>query len=353
MRCAMASSGTLVIAVPSTGLVVGAVFAGLLASAVPAPAQVPAPASAAPPPVDPGAELVVLFEGEHLMEGPSVAPDGTLYFTELDFARGGTLWRLELNGGEATVFRRPSGVAVGTAIDPNGLLLTAEVGAGGGRRIAQTELGSGRTSTVADRFQGRPLHGANDLVLDEAGRIYFTEYAYLGPDEVLHRPGSGVYRVDPDGTVERILADVGRPNGIAVAPDGNTLYVGTERFDVLGRRAILAFDLSAEGRVRFRSILVSYEPETSRSPDGMAVDVDGNLYVALFSRRGDSGVAVYGPDGEEAAFIPTPGPATNLAFGLGEDATSLYVTAGERVYRLRTNRPGYHPGWRVARSSPS
>ena len=122
--------------------------------------------------------------------------------------------------------------------------------------------------------------------------------------------------------------------------------MGTNRFDVLGNGAILAYDLSTEGEVRFRSVVVRYDAASLQLADGMDVDVDGNLYVALFSTRGKTGVAVYAPGGAERVFIPTPGPATNVTFGLGSDARSLYITAATGLYRLSVKRPGYHPAWR-------
>ena len=291
------------------------------------------------------AELELLTDVGVRTEGPVAAADGSIYFVDLDIPNGGRIWRWDSSSREARVFRVPSGVAAGLAIDRDGNLLTAEVASGGGRRVGRLSLASGISSTIVDSFGGRLIHGANDLVLDEGGRIYFTEYVLLGPTDVLHRQGSGVYRIDPDGTVQRIIADAGTPNGIAVSPDQRTLYVGSNRFSVLNNKAILAYDLSEDGRVQFRSVLVEYPP--SDTPDGMAVDQDGNLYVAMFSGR--LGVAIYNAQGQPLGFVPTPGPATNVTFGLGNDERSLYITANTGLYRLRMERAGYHPTWRHPR----
>jgi len=299
--------------------------------------------------LDPTSELEVLFEGEFRTEGPSIGFDGTIYFVDFDLGSGGRLWRFDPETGEASVLRAPSGFAAGSAIDPDGNLLTAEYAFGGGRRISRMDLVSTETAAVTDGYEGRPYNGANDLVLDEAGRIYFTEIDYRGSDEDMAHRESGVYRVDPNGTVYRIIADAGMPNGILVSPDQRTLYVGKNEFDTLGNGAILAYDLAADGSVQFRSILVLQEAEDQCLADGMAVDVDGNLYVALFSQQARTGIAVYRPDGEQLAFIPTPGPATNVTFGLGSDSTSLYITAGSGLYRFPVKREGYHPSWRQPR----
>jgi sugar lactone lactonase YvrE len=173
------------------------------------------------------------------------------------------------------------------------------------------------------------------------GTIYFVDLEQAA--------GGRLLRFDLDGTVHRILTNVGDPNGIMISPDQRTLYVGTNEFDVLGTRAILAFELAEDGRAEFRSVLASLEADTQQSFDGMAVDVDGNLYVAQFSQRAETGIAVYRPDGEQLAFIPTPGPATNVTFGVGSDARSLYITAGNGLYRIAVKRKGYHPSWLIPR----
>jgi gluconolactonase len=299
--------------------------------------------------LDSTADLEALFEGQSRLEGPSIGLDGTIYFVEIDPFAGGRLWHIPPGSGEASVLLEPSGLAVGSAIDPDGNLLTAEYSLGGGRRISRMNLVTGEQKTVTDRFEEEPYGAANDLALDDLGRIYFTENEYMGPEEVIDPHPPGVYRVDPDGEVYRIIKDAGMPNGIMVSPDQRTLYVGMNRYDSLGNGAVLAYDLSENGSVEFRSILATQKVEDQHLADGMAVDVDGNLYVALFSQRARAGIAVFSPDGEQLAFIPTPGPATNVTFGLGSDATSLYITAGSSLYRFPVQRRGYHPSWRNPR----
>jgi gluconolactonase len=299
--------------------------------------------------LDPTADLEVLFEGQSRLEGPSIGLDGTIYFVEIDPFAGGRIWHIPPGSREATVILEPSGLAAGSAIDPEGNLLTAEYSLGGGRRISCMNLETGEQTTVTDRFGGEPYGAVNDLALDDLGRIFFTENDYMGPEEILDPHPPGVYRVNPDGGVHRIIRDAGAPNGIVVSPDQRTLYVGMNRYDSLGNGAILAYDLAENGNGEFRSILAMQKAEDQQLADGMAVDVDGNLYVALFSQRARSGIAVISPDGEQLAFIPTPGPATNVTFGLGPDNTSLYITAGSSLYRFQVKRRGYHPSWRSLR----
>jgi gluconolactonase len=160
--------------------------------------------------------------------------------------------------------------------------------------------------------------------------------------------------VHPDGRIERVIQNAGLPNGIAISPDQRTLYVGAWRMDMFDTRALLAFDLNPDESVAFRQTLVRYE--AGDGPDGMATDVDGNVWVAIHSTTGRTGVAVYNPDGEELAFIPTPEPAKNVAFGRGDARRILYITAGQSLYRIPVLKDGYElpPGearWRETSSA--
>jgi len=154
----------------------------------------------------------------------------------------------------------------------------------------------------------------------------------------------GVYRIDPDGTVALVVTDAGHPNGILVSPDQNTLYVAAlslGSFGTLpsgmtgfpGRQALLAYDLDSDGNATFRQ-----EVESEFGPDGMAIDVDGNLYLARGPR-----VRVYSPSGDQLAVIPLPEPARSVTFGRGEADHTLYITAGGSLYSIEVRKAGYHP----------
>jgi len=275
-------------------------------------------------------------------EGPAPASDGSVYFVDLDLAFGGRIFRWDPATHRAATVRAPSGMAAGLAFGPDGRLATAELAWNGGRRVGSIALTGGTYRILADSVGGKPIHGANDLVFDQGGRLYFTEYPLMGPNDVLYRAASGVYRVDPDGEVTRIISDAGTPNGIAVSPDQRTLYVGTNKLDMLGGHAILAYDLSVDGQVKFRMVLVRLPP--TQQPDGIAVDTDGNLYVAMFAGR--TGVAVYDSTGKEVAYVDLPEPTTNVKFGLGPSSNVLYITSANALYRLPVNRQGYTPTWR-------
>lgn len=297
--------------------------------------------SQAPSVIPASAKAELLVDVGQRTEGPAPAADGSVYFVGLDIAVGGNIFRWDPASRSVTTVRTPSGLAAGLAFGPDGRLATAELARNGGRRVGSIDLMNGSYRTLADSVNGKPIHGANDLAFDELGRLYFTEYPLMGPTDVLHRAASGVYRIDLDGRVTRIINDAGTPNGVAVSPDQRTLYVGTNKLDIFGAHAILAYDLGPDGSVKFRTVLVRL-PSTQQ-PDGIAIDVDGNLYVAMFAGR--TGVAVYDSTGKEIAYVDLPSPTTNVKFGRGRLKETLYITSANALYMLRVNRPGYHPSW--------
>jgi len=215
-------------------------------------------------------------------------------------------------------------------------------------RVTRTNMATGEVEVLADAYEGKELHQPNDLTFDGQGRIYFTDRP--GPAARPEQTGvHGVYRIDPDGTVARILTEpeVMRPNGIVISPDDRTLYVIETEQSEGGPRLIRAYDLSEQGTVSNMRVFHDFYP--GRSGDGMTIDSEGNLYVAagLNRLRGTSetldtvaGIHVFSPSGELLEHIPVPEDTiTNAAFG-GEDLRTLYVTAGKTLFSLRTDVEG-------------
>ena len=99
-----------------------------------------------------------------------------------------------------------------------------------------------------------------------------------------------------------------------------------------------AYDLKEDGTATFRRQLVNYAPEDG--PDGLVCDTEGNLYVAVRNEK-RYGVSVYSPEGKELAYLATPERPTNTGFGRGTEASTLYITAGGSLYRIKTRKTGY------------
>lgn len=345
----------------------------LLAALVGAPAAQAQRTSFAPPTgsasvLDPGQRVERLFNGGCVLtEGPAAGPDGAVYFTDINdakqctnkrvrsFPAGGLLWRHHIASGRTTVFRRPSGQANGLLFDFQERLIAAEGANNGGRAVTATDVTSRRRTVLTRSFARRPYNSPNDLAIDRLGRIYFTDPRYNGA-EPLEQPLQGVYRLDPDGRVTRIIVDASKPNGVAISPDQRTLYVavndqgvedGLRLNEAEAERvrnvdqSVYAYPLRGDGTVGERRRLVSYLPEAG--PDGMEVDAAGNLYVAVRDETAP-GIYVYTARGRRLALIPTGRELpTNVAFGRGADANLLYITAGFGLYRLRITARAYEP----------
>ncbi|MFP6656860.1 MAG: SMP-30/gluconolactonase/LRE family protein [Pirellulales bacterium] len=316
-----------------------------------------------------GAKLEKLFEAVMLTEGVTVAPDGMVYFSDITFSHqavtdngaihAGHIWKFNPRTGKASIFRSPSGMSNGIKFDAAGDMIVCEGADYGGRRVTRTDMKTGLSYIIAGLYEGRKFNSPNDATIDERGRIYFSDPRYLG-HETIDQPVMGVYRIDPDGSIHRIITDAGKPNGVCVSPDQKSLYVvsnangatGIERLGTAedtegpvavatalrkGNMALMAYDLHKDGTAKFRKTLVDYYPEDG--PDGLICDQDGNLYVAVRAAN-RPGIVVYSPAGKELAYIKTEIP-TNVGFGRGQDANLLYITAGSSLYRIRLNRAGY------------
>ncbi len=179
----------------------------------------------------------------------------------------------------------------GMKFDAEGNLIIAEGADYGGSRLIKTDMTTGKSYILTGLYDGHPYNALNDLTIDEKGRIYFTDPRYLAW-EPMSQPVQAVYRVDPDGTVTRLITDAGKPNGVQVSPDQKTLYVlahdnGAHDFlekgetSQKGLMACLTYALAPDGTVSNRRMLINWLPNDGG--DGMTVDVDGNLYIAVRS----------------------------------------------------------------------
>lgn len=287
-------------------------------------------------------------------EGPAVDADGSVYFS--DIVNNRILRRAA--DGRLSVFREPSRRTNGQSFDPQGRLLHcegAEFGPGGGRRVARTDLKSGRYEVLTERYGGLRYNSPNDICTDARGRIFFTDPRY-GDRSDMELDVEGVYRIDLDGRVRRILdqREVERPNGLAVTQDGARLYVVDSCPVPGGNRKIWAFDLDENGAPANQRLVYDFAP--GRGGDGMRLDQQENLYVAagVMAPRGDHETAqtppaiyVISPQGALLGRLPIfEDVLTNLAFG-GRDGRTLYVTAGKSLFQTRTRVPGQvsYPRW--------
>jgi gluconolactonase len=262
--------------------------------------------------------------------------------------KAGIIWKYNLESKEATIFRSQSGMANVMACDPDGNLIVFEGADFGGQRIIKTNLATGKSEIIAGLYKGEPFNSPNDVAIDESGQIYFTDPRYFG-HEPIEQKVMGVYRIDTQGKVELIIANVSNPNGIVISPDQKSLYIanfaipGNYEFptaDFTGVRQvnegkILAYDLLQDGSVKFRKELIDLG---NLGPDGMTIDMEENLYITYGHK-----VGIYDKKGEKLHEMEIPkSPVSNLTFGRGEYSKTLFITAGKSLFSIQTQKEGYN-----------
>jgi gluconolactonase len=296
---------------------------------------------------EPGAKLKVEAGKGAAGEGPAWHPK----LGVLTSGNNGDIYQFDREG-KSRIYRKNAG-ANGLLFDKEGHLLACEPEQ---RRVTRTEL-DGKITVLTDQFKGKRYNEPNDLTVDSKGRIYFSDPRY-GPNagkDLVDEKGrtiEGVYRIDPDGKVSRVLGrEVDRANGVLVSPDDKFLYVAdNDNNHDNGARKLWRFDLKPDGTVDVASKKLLYDWGKGRGPDGVKQDVKGRLYVAAglnkpqppFELATDvkGGIYVLSPEGKLLTFLPVPtDEVTNCAFG-GDDLKTLYITGGGTLYSIRTTTPG-------------
>lgn len=293
-----------------------------------------------------------LFESAPVMLQETGAGEGPVWHPQLGLLTSGEgNINLRTPNGQSSIHRRAAG-SNGLLIDRSKRLVICEPVL---RRVTRVEA-DGTLTVLAESFDGHKFNQPNDLTLDSQNRLYFTDPCYgdrsamemLDPNG---RPVEGVYRIDPDGRVERILThEVDRPNGIAVTADDRLLFVADNNNSEGGARRLWRFNLLPNGRPDLATQTLIHDWKTTRGPDGMKLDAAGRLYVAAGLNRPNpphesadqptAGVYVFSPTGKLLEFIPIPrDETTNCAFG-EPDLKTLFVTAGGTLWSIRTKNPG-------------
>jgi gluconolactonase len=282
------------------------------------------------------AKVERIATGMRWSEGPVWFGDGRyLLWSDIPNNR---IMKWEEETGVVSVFRHPSNNSNGNTRDRQGRLITCEHDA---RRVTRTEY-DGSITVIADRYEGKPLNSPNDVVCRSDGSIWFTDppFGILGNYEGhVAKPElpTNVYRLDPaSGRMTVVAGDINRPNGLCFSPDEKRLYVieaGT------APRVIRVYDVVDNGiRIANARPLITAEP--NGTPDGMRVDVDGNLWVGWGMGAEElDGVAVFNSDGKPIGRIHIPERVANVCFG-GPRRNRLFMAASTSVYSLFVNTQG-------------
>lgn len=299
----------------------------------PPTAQVPTTTKSAPPSL--GVAHVIPSDIPFVsLEGPFwVARWGALIFSDVVEHNGeaAKIYRFDPHARAFSVVPYPNGPIStnGLAVDAKDQLITCERWNGVLARVIDSQR-----SVVADHgADGLTLNAPNDLALRADGNIYFTDTTW-GAQPGAHSP-TAVYRVAPNS--ERSVAfQVNMPNGIALSPDGNTLYVGSDAQDRLWRLPV-----ATDGNVGNPEPFGTLDPTPQSKlhvPDGLCVDDLGRVYVTNNSSDVNA-IIIFDKDGRYFGRIQLPVPPSNCTFG-GADRRTIFVTTLHALYEVQVDTPG-------------
>ena len=290
-----------------------------------------------------------LYTGCLWAEGPAWNAAGQ-YLVWSDIPANRQLRYLDEDGHISEQFRKPSNETNGNTFDFEGRQISAER-----TRLVRFEH-NGATTTLAEQANGKPLNGPNDMVVHPNDKsIWFTDPGY-GAISIyegqLAKTGSNqpyqkgaVYRVDAQtGQVSKVADEPFKPNGIAFSHDYKKVYVcdtGITHYPN-ANNIVWQYDLNGDKLSNPRTLIDMKLDGKSGFPDGLRVDVDGNIWVgAGWVGPGYDGVQVFAPDGARIGQILLPETCANVCFG-GKKRNRLFMTASQSLYSVYVETQGAH-----------
>jgi len=267
-----------------------------------------------------GTHPTPIVSGLKFLEGPVWTADHRLIWSDI---LGDTIY--ELRNGKALPFIKPSKRSIGNTIDLQGRIVSCHQES---RNVTRREQ-NGKTTVLADRFDGKRFNSPDDVIVRSDGTIYFTDPSFALKPKDKELSFEGVYKISPEGTIELLAKDFVAPNGLAFSPDEKLLYVNDTRM-----RQIRVFDVLPSGEVSNGRLFAILTGEMAGEANGMKVDVEGNVYCT-----GPGGIQVFSSAGKFIGIIFMQQVASNFCFG-DADHKTLYITAGQTLLRLRVKIAG-------------
>ena len=285
------------------------------------------------------ASVEQLATGFRWAEGPVWFGDGR-YLLLSDIPNNRIL-RWDETSGATSVFRAPADNANGHTRDRQGRLVSCEHLT---RRITRTEY-DGTITVLADRFDGKRLNSPNDIVCARDGAIWFTDPTFGIAGHWEGEPATpelphAVYRLPPDGPLQRVIDDLKGPNGLAFSPDESELYVVESRAEP--HRRLWAYRVGANGALSNKRLVI--DAADGGALDGIAIDAQGHIWCGYGSNgrvpsAGLDGVRVYEATGQAIGHIHLPERCANLCFG-GAKGNRLFMASSHSLYALYVNTQG-------------
>jgi gluconolactonase len=273
------------------------------------------------------ATLEVLASGFGLLEGPRVDEQNRLYFTDVP---NGGVYRRGVDGNVETLIPKRKGVG-GTALNEGGGIVCS------GRSLIYWNEQTRTSRDLFTQWEGRPLKGLNDLQPDDHGSIYVGSLEFDALSDSKPIPGN-LFRVDPDGTVTKLWEGIQVTNGMGFSPDRKHLFHADST-----TQAVWVYDVQPDRTVKDRRIFAKLPVGW---PDGMAVDAEGGIFVAVVN---DGEVMRFKPDGTLDSRLKVPAKmVTSLTFG-GKDMQDLYIVTADNtddkakkgtIFKTRSDIPG-------------
>lgn len=289
--------------------------------------------------IAPGTQAEIIGEGFEWSEGPvwvesekmllfSDVPKNVIYkWTE----EKGVESFLTPSGYTGTIPRGGEPGSNGLTLDNDGHLVLCQHG---DRRIAlltgSYKEPKAEFKTLADNYQGKKLNSPNDVVTDKQGNLFFTDppYGLLKNvnDSSKQIPFQGVYKIKTDGTVMLLVDSLTRPNGIALSPDQQTLYVANSDAPVAKWYSFhIKGDSLTDAKIFYAS---KYAEGEKGAPDGMRVDKNGNIFAT-----GPGGIWIFNAEGKALGRLHLPEATANCAFSA--DGKTLYLTSDMYLLRVK------------------